>query len=76
VFLAMKGQKENNLCNPILALPVSNRDKMLMDLGVKDTKERIARGEIGARSGILFFDWRRAGGERPEEVPDPGCQQG
>ena len=54
LILSMKGKKEHTLRQPVFALPVSDRAKMLAQLGVKDLKARISKGGIGAQSGLLF----------------------
>src|ERR1700677_2492258 len=63
LILAMKGKKEHSFRQPIVALPVSDRAKMLTQLGVKDSKERINKGGIGAQSGLLFS----IGGSAPDD---------
>ena len=54
LILAIKGKKENSLRQPIFALPVSDPAKMLAQLGVKNSKERISKGDVAPQSGILF----------------------
>ena len=63
LILVMKGKKEQLLRQPIFALPVADRAKILAQLGVKDAKERISKGSIGAQSGLLFS----IGGSAPDD---------
>ena len=63
LILVMKGKKEHSLRQPIFALPVSDHAKILAQLGVKNAKERISKGSIGAQSGLLFS----IGGSAPDD---------
>jgi hypothetical protein len=64
IFIVLKGKTEEPMLNPVFAVAIADYQKVAQQLGVKQPKEGINQGEMGAMSRLLAG----IGGHGPEKT--------
>jgi hypothetical protein len=65
VFMVLKAKSDKSGVGVVVALPVTDHDKIARQLGLERLRDTIAEGEVGLSSGLLAG----IGGKGPERTP-------